>query len=368
MITIVIPTKNRPDFLIRLLNYYAQTGYQHWLSIGDSSDPFHCERIKEAVKRFEGQLKIQYSYLPNYSIAQSIYRLNQDIQTPYAVLIADDDLLIPNGIEKCITFLEKSNEYHAAHGLGVLFLLKSVGPYGDLLDLGNYKLGEVNDYTASRRIQSFIDNYFVCLFSVHRTAIWKEMWQQVMGMEDTAFGAELLPCCLSAISGKIKKIDTLYLLRQGHQQRYLLSDPYDWITNPKWFSSYAQFSRVLAETLAHQDAIELNEAQRIIKKVFWSYLYRVLTQKYQHAYGHKGGVRENIKRIIVKVPGADKYWLPSWRYLRSRLFHQDRMTLATLLNPRSPYHADFISFYRMVTRPMEADQNLNKIEFAYEKK
>jgi hypothetical protein len=29
MLTIMIPTMNRADFLIRLLNYYADTGSQH---------------------------------------------------------------------------------------------------------------------------------------------------------------------------------------------------------------------------------------------------------------------------------------------------------------------------------------------------
>ncbi len=39
MITLYIPTKDRPNFSGRLLSCYAATGYRHWIAIADAIGP-----------------------------------------------------------------------------------------------------------------------------------------------------------------------------------------------------------------------------------------------------------------------------------------------------------------------------------------
>ncbi|MBI3083503.1 MAG: hypothetical protein HYY90_03985 [Candidatus Omnitrophica bacterium] len=44
MITLCVPTYNRPAFIERLLRYYAATSSRHWIFIGASSDPNDAKR------------------------------------------------------------------------------------------------------------------------------------------------------------------------------------------------------------------------------------------------------------------------------------------------------------------------------------
>ena len=53
-LTIILPTKNRPECLLRLLRYYVEVGFQGILCIGDSSEGEHLECNKRQIKMFGG--------------------------------------------------------------------------------------------------------------------------------------------------------------------------------------------------------------------------------------------------------------------------------------------------------------------------
>ncbi|MFH1683609.1 MAG: TIGR00180 family glycosyltransferase, partial [Candidatus Margulisiibacteriota bacterium] len=280
MITIMIPTMNRSDFLIPLLNYYVDTGYKHWISIGDSSTGDHLERNKEAIARLKGKLKINYHEYPGVCISKCIKKLTENIATPYAVFVADDDFIVPNALERCLDFLEKHPDYAAAHGKALLFsrLSLRVGPYGQRA---------VEGETAAKRLLDLLGNYTVTLFSVMRAEIWQKIFKYSEVISDRAFSEELLPVCLSVVSGKIKHLDCFYLLRQHHDRRAFHLDVYDRVTSPNWFPSYQIFTNCLVEELVRQDGITMDEAREVVKQAFWSRLSKGLVNKYQSRYGKK---------------------------------------------------------------------------------
>ena len=338
MLTMIIPTMNRSDFLIRLLNYYANTNYKHWIIIGDSSDARHIEKTINAIKGLKGKLKIIHREYPGLSNIECAQQMTQLISTPYAVFIADDDFLVSNGLEQSVAFLEKHQGYIAAHGVATRFSLQSSGPYGQFAGSSNYRLPSVEADTASQRILNYLDNYSVTLFCVHRTKCWRTMFKDAASLTDKSFGGELLPCCLSVIQGKVKQLDCLYLLRQDHTGRYLLPNVGDWINSPNWEPSYKVFCDRLAEELVRQDDITFNEAKSIVEQGFRSYL-----DKFHGNYAR-------IKATAKYIPGM-KYAL---RVAKS--VWQNRLgefSLSMLLNPSSPYHRDFMPVYRAVTRPPE---------------
>ena len=59
-ITILVPTLNRADFLGRLLHYFADAKYQHWIFIGDSSDDLHVAKTKKTVQSLKERLKVRH--------------------------------------------------------------------------------------------------------------------------------------------------------------------------------------------------------------------------------------------------------------------------------------------------------------------
>ena len=132
MITLLVPTMNRSDFLIRLLCYYRDLEFQGCIYVGDSSQEFHATRTKRAINAFDRQLHIVYCKYPDRNNAECIRDLLALVSTPYAVLLADDDFLVPDSMEQCVMFLESHPEYSAAHGVAVLFHLESSGAHGPL--------------------------------------------------------------------------------------------------------------------------------------------------------------------------------------------------------------------------------------------
>jgi len=175
------------------------------------------------------------------------------------------------------------------------------------------------------------------------------MYRDVALVSDKAFASELLPCSLSIILGKVKELNCIYLVRQVHEQRYLLPDMYDWMTSPDWLPSYQVFRNCLTKELVRQDGISLDEARAVVKQAFWSYLAKGFMKKWQGCYGQpRVSRRTRLLQAMRVIPGARQ----AWRGLRSLLPSQrDEMSLNALLDPSSPYHADFMPIYRSVTDP-----------------
>ena len=55
MISLLIPTLNRSDFVDRILHYYAEQKYPSPIFIGDSSNDEEFEKSASIVKKLSGQ-------------------------------------------------------------------------------------------------------------------------------------------------------------------------------------------------------------------------------------------------------------------------------------------------------------------------
>lgn len=355
LLTIIIPTFNRSDFLIRLLNYLSHAHYKHRIAIGDSSDAFHVGRTKDAIKKIGNKLEIRYMQYPGLNCHGAQEKLIQLVDTPYIVSLPDDDFLVPSGLDKCIEFLENNSDYVAAHGLGAIVALKPSERRGKDLAIRNYRQTVTENEDARERLLRFLGDYSVPVFSVHRTTAFRTMWSDQI--EDYAFG-ELLPCCLSVILGKIKQLRCLYLVRQDHDKRYTSPDSYDWLTSSTWQSSYKVFQDCLTRELSKQASIPLGEAREVVKRAFWAYLARGLAFRYDLKYGSDTAaeMRKQLKNTPL-VGGLLRALLQSMRYVKNRwLLADDFSSLPALLHPNAPYYSDFMPIYLAITgMPEKAD-------------
>ncbi len=348
MVSLLIPTINRSDFLIRQLTYYRDVGFQGYICIGDSSNTEHLVPTKKAIESFQGSLNIIYREYPGLNDAEVLKLLLELVVTPYAAFVADDDFLIPSALEQCALFLDSHSDYNSAHGAAISFSLKSSGPYGQVAWAGLYDLPVIEAESAAQRILAHLNNYAVTLFCLHRIESWREMYKDISLLADKTFASELLPCCQSVIQGKAKELDCLYLVRQDHSQRYFLPDKKKWVRNPKWPSMYQVFVDLLAKELAKKDDISMFKAEATIKQAFDSYMVNLLGRQWQNYCGKGNGDIQNRIRLIARtVPGV----LPAWRALHwiKSDRREDTRLLARLLNPSSLYYADFLPIYRTVT-------------------
>jgi len=336
VITLLVPTINRSDFLIRLMRYYEAIGFEGCICIGDSSSSGHVERVKRVIETLQGKLNIAYQEYPDLNGADCFKQLVDLVTTPYAALLADDDLLVPSALIKCVNFLEEYPDYASAHGVGLIIGLDSKGPYGRVVRCEHYQQPVIEAESASQRLNDHFRNYHPTLHSVHRIESWKAMYRDVHLIKDTAFGAELLPDCKSVILGKSKELNCLYVMRQVHVQQYVLPDCYDWITSPEWYPSYMVFRDGLAEDLTLQDNISIEEAHTVVKQAFLSYLDQFLSQG--AGDWRVSRLRQAARRIRQLL-----------RSLKPK--EHSEMSLSALLSSSSPYHADFMSIYKAITTP-----------------
>ncbi len=358
-ITIHIPTKNRSDFLFRLLHYFADTKYQHWIFIGDSSNDFHLEETKKTIQSLKYKLKIKHFECPGASDAEAVAQMNQFVTTPYCAILPDDDFLCTNGINKCIDFLENNSDYGAAHGSGMGTLLTQVGgPYRSLSYLHCYEQTTLAAPSGSLRLRDyFAAGPYALLFSVHRTRDWQEMFQEPGFTTSPAPWArhefifiELIPSAVSSIRNKVKELDCLYLMRFFHQGIYSQIKAQDWLNSPDWSPGFKNLRDRLIDELIQQDGISKKEAEKVFKQAFQPFLDRVNLQAYQSSKGKsKGGALSFlVKKIDQQLPGFKKTCVRISTYLDER---KKINLLPSLLKPTSPYYQDFLPIYRAITIP-----------------
>ncbi len=288
MITLLVPTKDRSAFVHRLLRYYRLVGLTWPLWILDSSEDEHREQNERSVAAQAERLTLRHVTLPGMHNAACMHAVLPEVATPYAVLLPDDDFLIPQGLASCTAFLETHPHFVAGHGEGWLFALDRPGAHGRVTGTVPYPQPAREEATAAARLRAHFAAYRVTLFSVHRTTALRAMYEHVPLLDDAAFALELLPCALSVVLGKIKALDGPYLLRQTHAQRHLLSGMFEWMIGDRFVPSYLTFERLVAEAVALRDGTGADQARAIVREAFHRYLAEGLTLHWRERYGRPG--------------------------------------------------------------------------------
>lgn len=272
-ITIMVPTLNRPAFVERLVRYYADQNFTGRLLIGDSSTPENAARCRAAVAGVADRLDVEYVDLYQQGCNASMAALAARIDTPYATYIGDDDFIIPAAISAAIAFLDGHPDYVSATGQARNFVLRDGLALGQAIMKGPYPQRSIENETAMERLAWLLFEYTPTIFAVHRTDAWRLMWEKTLATPDRTFGSELLPCCLSAVLGKSKQLDDLYLMRQSHEVTYHLPGRLDWLGDAAWAPSFHTFVETLADHIVRIDGVSRDEAMAGVKRWFHYYLH-----------------------------------------------------------------------------------------------
>ena len=334
-VAILIPTMNRPEFLIRTLNYYAKQRSPHPIYIGDSSNPENAEIIKALIKSLDGKLEINYSWFPPKF--DNSEKLLIKVKEKYAVYIGDDDFEIPSSLTKCAEFLENNPDYTSAGGHGVTFRIKTSGPYGEIDRLADYPFRPLEAETASQRLTDFMKNLFTITFGVNRVEHLRKILAGQITM--VATWNELSQLCSCAIAGKSKLIDCLGFVRQIHDKQYYACNMVDWLTAKDFHDSYILLKERLAKKISEVDNMPTNQAELVVRDSFWEYLqvYMAAEQKEWKARNKSPIVMSPAKLLRVKIGKA----FPILKIMHHRYFPNKKQLHYDVLDPRSHYYEDF---------------------------
>ena len=344
-VSILIPTLNRSEFLIRQLRYYASVNSPHSVYIGDASNQEEYDKTKKVVNELKSIISIQHNHWPKLNDRKTLMQLGLVAEEKYCAFTGDDDFLIPVSLSKCADFLEKNHDFRTAQGRGVLFSLNNFGEYGGLKAVAPYAgKNEVLKDSAWERILHFGQNYWTPQFSVHRRQEYVEDSSDYEVIADRRFG-ELIHNFTFICKGKSKFIDGLHVIRHGHDLRGLDSGVIDWLISPDWQPSFQLFLDSISNFIVKLDNIPVDDARESVRQAFLAYFEAGIINKY--------GTKKYKKIIIDKLRESQimQEVLKSTRFFRSKIFAKSgEISLPSLLNSASPYHNDFNHVYNIITK------------------
>lgn len=201
-LTIVIPTKNRHHYLERIIDYYENSGLQ--IVIADAT-------LTPYVKRIPGN--IQYCHYPNIPYCTKLKQIFEKIETPFSLLCADDDFIIPQGMHSCVEFLEANPTYNSSQGHYTFFYHSKDKLFytpAYLSAIGS----DFNEETARERIEKFSTVSIQFYYCIHKTETLKDVFMYASNKFTNLNLVELFMGMSTLIKGKHKVLPVFYSVRE----------------------------------------------------------------------------------------------------------------------------------------------------------
>lgn len=351
MISILVPTMNRPDFVVRLIEYYARARFPYTLLIGDSSSPKQKAPILTAIEKYRKVIHVEHADCPGMSNYEVMQFLLNKIETPYASYLADDDFLVVDTVREAIAFMESHPDYVGAAGQAMLFQLRDHGPFGEFEAAMRYPQFEILGESAIDRLRAHAQRYTSAFHAVCRTKVLRRALRSAHLFNRTALPGDvswLTALCFGELAtswsmisqGKLKILDSLYYVRQTHPSRHIFPDWYEWFTSPNWRQCLLFFSAQLIEDL-EREGFQPEVARKTFEAAFLHYMQDGLV-RYREKKMWDRNDKYPWKDLAKKIPGTKK----AWRLWRS---FQDEMSLESLLRPSSHHHGRFSAVYDLVS-------------------
>lgn len=226
-LSIIVPTKNRPFFLEKLLNYQAGAGFRGVVIIGDASEGENLKKNQRVVEKFSERLQIQHILQsPQTSLIESTIQMLGQAASEFSVLSGDDDFLVPRELERCAAFLKTCPDYSCACGEQVYAFVEpaSGGTMKIQQLLAGYSQNHEEPSASARIVQYSSRGRAVNTFSVQRTGEMHARWKKAsgLGLDATKYHGclhEVSVGVMSLIQGKQKKFSELYHVMLRHTER-----------------------------------------------------------------------------------------------------------------------------------------------------
>ena len=250
--TILVPTYGRPHHLQRLLSFFSKEDCSHSILVADSSD---CpEASKQVTKTFEETLSLQFeSYPSDVPLIEKILDALALIKTDFCQVCADDDFIAPVGITACDKFLQNNREFVAAQGRCVHY--RMTGIRNDIFSV--VKLEHNEDLSSADPKDRLLDHmvgYRPTFYCLHRTEELFQFFSTCGKKGHDLLLQEVLPSALTAIYGKVKRLDVPFEYRELHGGR-LSGRLHSWddlIVSGDWIEKRDVFCQVISEALTAQ--------------------------------------------------------------------------------------------------------------------
>lgn len=359
-LTLVIPTYERQDFALRLMNYWADKG-PHLIVLDGSARPIEPAKLDNFGSH------IQYLHRP-VGMYQRLSESLDLIQTEYVALAGDDEFYIPTAVEACIQELDQDDGLVACCGRALGFSLNNQRVLGSpqYPRLEDYA---IDAYSAEGRAVQHMRNYVPSLiYAVCRSGQWKSSFKYLLQKEFHVFAVgELQFEMFMAYAGRSKVIPELMWLRShGETKPVRGTDPSLDITKrfPTWWAD----SRKLKE---HEELISIMSRgfNKLLPGAGGDLRGAAVAafEAYLEGLDKEGaGVLKIFKRLIVRViPDFSKPFLKNMLG-RSRRYKSDQhaeLLQAARILEGSGVRVDFSSLEEIQKTIIQFHKNRSSVGF-----
>lgn len=282
MISLIIPTHNRPELLDRALDYYSSfTNIE--ILVCDSSEKKYKNRLN---------YDIEYIHSSKFTFAEKILIGVKRSNNDYVCLSADDDFFNIKSLLTGRDFLLSNIDFSTVHGNYLMFesfdnslSIEKIYPTNDNLI--------IDDEDPFIRIKKSLNPYVQLLYSLHRKPFLEKCIETASKTTEIT-NVELCCSLVGMYLGKHKTLDILWMARDKKAYtEYTTKSNFKntVILNYSNFLKTKQglkFIKVFSEFYANQSNTDQITNEIKFKEVFSSYL------KFENSYN------DQIPKSIVK--------------------------------------------------------------------
>ncbi len=282
MISILIPTLNRNDILLKTIKYYEKQKFDGELIIGDSSDNNSFQKLNNLVKKINLDIKVFHTpklnnyATTNYLIDKSIYE--------FCIWSPDDDLFYVPILKDALNFLKSNKDYCTVWGITMMYRKNKNKKFDKyFINFQTSKSLDANDPII--RLQNHYNFYTSVFIGLSRKKALKEALSgtelvsvsKSTSKENWDISQQLSEIFVSSqlvIQGKIKSLNSLYWIRDIHDNRYEFSRIDDKIFNDKTIETIIFFENKIKKLLS-KNKFYSNKIDKIgIRSMVLRFLFR----------------------------------------------------------------------------------------------
>jgi glycosyltransferase domain-containing protein len=245
--TLIIPTYNRAQLLAALLSYLETEKADCHILVLDSSCPevLAANRARTAAS----SLDIEFADFTDLVLDEKWRQGIKKVSTPYCALCADDDLVILEGVRRCLDALRRNPAASAVQGYSFTFLSR---PDGDM-ELNNivYFSPSIDEGSPLQRLTSLFEQYQAPSYGAFRTVALQRIFDTLQPMTKI-LPRELLWSALTVIEGHLIRLPDFSSGRSmGPSGAYEHWHPLEWFCKDPdgLFANYLRYRELLAHAV-----------------------------------------------------------------------------------------------------------------------
>src|SRR5450830_531348 len=211
-LTVVIPSYNRQDFLVRQCAYWSKSGAT--LIIADGSTKPLSEQLRGIVATATDVLYIHSAA----SFVERLAEASKHIKTRYAVLLGDDEFYLHSGLASAIAKLDSDAALAACMTQSLSFFCGGGGrpcTYGPGYPHVNYFV--THEEPHERLVAAMSDYRCASNYAVLRADVWRRSWGQ-LGNWSSPYASEIQQGIITLIWGKLTTVSDISWLRSNENR------------------------------------------------------------------------------------------------------------------------------------------------------